>query len=93
MRLRVALKFASFSAFAALLGASWAGCSSAAAVGEECSTPGAEDECDEKGICDKKEDGTIACLKRCTDQDDCGTEESCNGITGSEIKACHPKAK
>jgi hypothetical protein len=75
------------------LGVVAAGCGGAAAAGEACDTPGAtDDECEEGSVCDATDEGGDAvCLVTCEDQEDCADDESCNGVTGSNIKACHPK--
>jgi hypothetical protein len=61
-------------------------------IGDDCETPGSEDECVELGVCDRRDDGEVVCLLRCESQSDCEDDQSCNGVTGaSGIKACHPK--
>jgi len=73
------------------------GCGGTGALGEACDTPGAtDDECEEGSICDATSDdspgeGDTICLAVCVDQEDCGADEACNGVTGSSTKACHPK--
>ena len=68
-------------------------CSSAAAVGETCDTEGAVEECVDGAVCGKPDDKTPApqCLVVCTSDADCGSGKSCNGVTGSSIKACRIK--
>ena len=65
----------------------------AGAVGDECDEAGAEDECEDGAACGKTIDGDVICLKTCNDQEDCGSDENCNGVTGAEDdeKACFPK--
>jgi len=65
------------------------GCGGTGGVGEACDTPGAtDDECEDGSICDST-DGDTVCLQICEDQADCGEGEACNGVSGSNIKACH----
>jgi len=78
----------SFAAFASMTVA----CGGSGEIGEACDTPGAtDDECAEGAICDETETGDTLCLQVCEDQEDCAADESCNGVTGSSTKACHPK--
>ena len=76
-------------AFAAVLPA----CSSAAAVGETCETEGAVDQCVDGAGCGKPADTATEpqCLVVCTSDADCDSGKSCNGLTGSSIKACRLK--
>jgi hypothetical protein len=64
-------------------------------VGEACQTRGAQDECVSGAVCDL--DGSSStepvCLTVCKDSMDCATTEDCNGVSGSNIKACTPKKK
>lgn len=62
-------------------------------IGEACETKGSQDECVDGAICDLKgtSDAEPVCLKVCTDTSECGSNEDCNGVTGSNIKACQPK--
>lgn len=57
-----------------------------------CVTAGSTSECPEGSVCD---DSTglqgIYCLKICQTGTDCDPTQDCNGIAGSNIKACHPK--
>lgn len=68
-------------------------CSSAAAAGEPCETEGAVDQCVDGAICGKPSDTATEpqCLVVCTSDADCATGKSCNGVTGSSIKACRIK--
>jgi len=63
----------------------------AAEIGEACDTSGSVDECVEGAIC-CAEAGQQSCYKICTDQTECSATESCNGVAGSNIKSCQPKA-
>ena len=61
-----------------------------ALIGEACTTAGSETECVDGAVCDTV-DTTVVCLEICTDQADCAANEACNGVSGSSLKACHPK--
>ncbi len=67
----------------------------AADVGEACDTRGAQDECVEDAICDtaSSTENEPVCLKVCKDDTDCASTDACNGVSGSNIKACKPKTK
>jgi hypothetical protein len=69
-------------------------CSSEGAVGEECEEEGKVDgECEDNAVCAKRSDnGALTCLKQCTEQAQCGANEDCNGVSGTNIKGCNPKA-
>lgn len=60
-------------------------------IGEECETSGATDECVDNAVCTNRNDGAPICRKICSSQDDCATNESCNGISGTNIKSCQPE--
>lgn len=60
-------------------------------VGEVCDEAGSSNECESDEICDDTGDGGRYCLRICTDHVDCASNERCNGITGSDIKGCHPQ--
>lgn len=66
-------------------------CGGGADVGEACDTPGNRDECVEDAVCDKLDDGDVQCLLLCVDKEDCPEDFDCNGVSGSSLKACHPK--
>ncbi|UQA63906.1 hypothetical protein E8A73_035940 [Polyangium aurulentum] len=76
-------------ASAALFGAACGG----AEIGEACETEGSEDECVDGAVCAQPTlDSTEPqCLKICTDDAQCASTESCNGVSGTNIKACRPK--
>lgn len=78
-----------FASFAAALPA----CSSAAALGETCETEGAVDQCVDGAVCGKPSDTATEpqCLVVCTSDADCESSKSCNGVSGSSIKACRIK--
>ena len=62
-------------------------------MGEECEEVGKVDgECEDNAICTKPSDTAApVCLKQCIDQSGCAATEACNGVSGSNIKACYPK--
>ncbi len=60
------------------------------AVGGACKDAGKTDECVSGAVCTNDSGGNY-CRKTCTDQAQCATTESCNGVTGSSIKSCQPK--
>jgi len=59
-------------------------------IGEECDDTGSTDECVDGAICDTVEGDRAVCLALCDDSDDCEADEDCNGVSGSNLKACHP---
>ncbi|AUX22304.1 hypothetical protein SOCEGT47_028050 [Sorangium cellulosum] len=68
------------------------GCGGGAALGEACDEEGAEGECEDGAVCGKPDDSSVLeCLKTCIEQTDCPADQECNGISGSDIKACRPK--
>jgi len=56
-----------------------------------CTMPGSRDECPDESICDAISGSAIACVKICKSSADCRTDQDCNGVSGSNIKACKPK--
>jgi len=61
-------------------------------IGEACDTAGAEDECVEGAICEQAVSGQApTCRATCTDDSQCASTEGCNGVEGSNLKACRPK--
>lgn len=86
------LKHSLACALLVCLGVFMPGCASD--VGDACDTRGAQDECVENAICDSTTDSAEPiCLKVCTDDTQCASTEACNGVSGSNIKACKPKTK
>jgi hypothetical protein len=69
------------------------GCGGEGELGEECGEEGIEEgECAEGLICGKPDDGSVLeCLTICEEQADCPSDEECNGVSGSDRKACRPK--
>jgi hypothetical protein len=70
--------------------ASIVGCGSKK-IGEECDKPGATDVCESGGVCTKDTSNATRCLKICQQQTDCASNEECNGVEGSSLKACRIK--
>jgi hypothetical protein len=56
-----------------------------------CTTPGSTSECPEESVCDAVAGTAMNCVKICSTKDDCRGDQDCNGIAGSNIKACKPK--
>jgi hypothetical protein len=56
-----------------------------------CTTPGEQAECPDGSICDAVIGTQMSCVKVCSKGEDCRPDQDCNGITGSNIKACKPK--
>ena len=56
-----------------------------------CTTGGSTDECPEESVCDQITGGAMSCVKICKTDTDCRSDLGCNGVTGSNIKACKPK--
>jgi hypothetical protein len=77
--------FGAFVVAAALV----AGCGKAE-IGEACEEVGKTDECVENAVCDTHAEHK-KCHKVCSTGEDCAATENCNGISGSNLKACHPK--
>lgn len=56
-----------------------------------CTTSGSTDECPEESVCDAISGAAISCVKICKVSEDCRADQDCNGVSGSNIKACKPK--
>ncbi|MCC6552571.1 MAG: hypothetical protein IT372_06040 [Polyangiaceae bacterium] len=72
------------------------GCGGEAAQGEECDEAGGEaDVCEEGSVCGKHDGASeeLVCLKICTDDAQCASDESCNGVEGTSTKGCRLKDK
>jgi hypothetical protein len=75
----------------AVLGMVWiAACGGASGLHESCTKEGQTGECVSGDVCAKQTNGAIECLKICTQQSDCASDEACNGTSGS-LKACRAK--
>jgi hypothetical protein len=83
--------FSKVAVVVALLGAVLAACGGGAKVGEACTTSGATDECESGAVCVSNASTTPVCLKSCTQASECASTEDCNGVSGSNVKACRPK--
>ena len=59
-------------------------------VGDICQTAGETVECEDNEICDTLDDFGPYCLRQCSEHEDCEGGEQCNGVSGSNIKGCHP---
>ncbi|NVB83082.1 MAG: hypothetical protein HOV81_32185 [Kofleriaceae bacterium] len=69
-------------------------CNTAAAGGyctQACTMPGQTEGCPEESICDEVIDNAMECVKICKTSADCRSDQDCNGVTSSSIKACKPK--
>lgn len=56
-----------------------------------CSQEGNEKECPGGTVC-ASHSGTLLCSPTCDTQAGCRAEYECNGLPGSDLKACRPKA-
>ena len=56
-----------------------------------CATAGSTNGCPEESVCDSIAGGPLLCLRICTVQGDCRADLQCNGVTGSNLKACRPQ--
>lgn len=61
-------------------------------VGDPCDSRGSSGECDGNQVCDSIDDGSLYCLQICSDHSDCASGERCNGVSGNDLKACHPES-
>lgn len=85
--------FLSFFSIASLIALTAVACGGESKLGEECDEVGkTEDVCESGGICGKRSDGALACLKLCTDDAQCAATEECNGVEGTNQKGCRLKA-
>ncbi len=86
------LKYSLTGCLLVCLGLVFTGCGGAE-IGEACQTRGSQDECADGAVCDLQ--GTSGtepvCLKVCKDSTECASTEDCNGVSGSNIKACTAK--
>lgn len=56
-----------------------------------CTSPGTTNECPDGSVCDAIAGTAISCVKICKSSGDCRADQSCNGTTAGNIKACKPK--
>jgi len=56
-----------------------------------CTASGTTDECPEASVCDTVAGTTITCVAICKTSEDCRSDQDCNGVSGSNLKACKPK--
>lgn len=62
-------------------------------LNEACDTAGSTDECKDGLVCTNFTSNGASgnsCFKQCTDQTDCTSTQSCNGVSGTNIKSCQP---
>ena len=55
-----------------------------------CTRLGQQAECPDDAVCDAIGNVTNVCVRVCTDSSDCRSDQNCNGVTGTSIKACKP---
>ena len=68
-------------------------CSTAIAGGyctRSCTTTGSTAECPDESVCDTVSGIGNTCVKICKAQADCRSDLGCNGVSGSNLKACKP---
>lgn len=56
-----------------------------------CTTSGSTDQCPEESVCDAIAGTAVTCVKICKTGDDCRADQDCNGVSGTNVKACKPK--
>lgn len=56
-----------------------------------CTTTGSTDGCPDGSICDALSGTAVSCVKICKNASDCRADLDCNGVSGTNIKACKPK--
>jgi hypothetical protein len=56
-----------------------------------CTTSGSQEQCPEGSVCDAISGSAVTCVKICKTAEDCRADQDCNGVSGSNIKACKPK--
>lgn len=57
-----------------------------------CSIEGSNADCPGGSVCAQNAE-LLLCSNTCQSQGDCRADYECNGVTGSDAKACRPKAK
>ena len=56
-----------------------------------CTTSGSTAQCPEESVCDAVAGAAMNCVKICKTGTDCRPDQDCNGVSGTNIKACKPK--
>ncbi|HVK86180.1 MAG TPA: hypothetical protein VM513_18800 [Kofleriaceae bacterium] len=56
-----------------------------------CTRLGERAECPAEAVCDALGNVTNVCVRLCEDAADCRDDQECNGVTGTNLKACKPK--
>jgi hypothetical protein len=56
-----------------------------------CTVAGSTDDCPDGAVCDAVSGSALTCVKTCKGAGDCRADLDCNGVSGSNIKACKPK--
>ncbi len=56
-----------------------------------CTTTGTTSGCPEGSICDSVTGAGTTCVRVCKTSSDCRSGIDCNGVSGSNVKACKPK--
>lgn len=56
-----------------------------------CTTSGSASGCPEGSVCDSVAGTAMNCVRICQNADDCRADQDCNGVSGSNLKACKPK--
>jgi hypothetical protein len=56
-----------------------------------CTTTGATTGCPQGSICDSVTGAGTTCVRVCRTSADCRADLDCNGVSGSNFKACKPK--
>ncbi len=58
---------------------------------KSCTTLGSTGQCPEEAVCDSVAGAAMNCVKICKTSSDCRSDQDCNGVSGSNLKACKPK--
>lgn len=56
-----------------------------------CQQEGTDEECPGGSVC-ASHSSRLLCSKLCETKEDCRADYECNGVSGSSLKACRPKA-
>jgi hypothetical protein len=56
-----------------------------------CTTSGSTEQCPDGSVCDALSGTAVTCVKICKAAEDCRSDLDCNGVSGTNIKACKPK--